>query len=113
MPRGCRTAADPLDPHVELVELGDPAEQLLVQAEDVAHLDPGPDPVLGREAEHGQPADVALHGQPHDGGQVLLALGVPGGARQAAAPGPATVAVHDAGDVKRSFEHRIAQVAEP
>ena len=84
---GVERAADPLDPHVQLVELVDPAEQLLVQAEDVADLGPRPDPVLGREAEHGQPADVAPHGQPDETGQVLLALGVtvgPGAAALAA-----------------------------
>ena len=41
-----------------------------------------------------------VDGEPHDAGQVLLALGVAGGARQSAAPGPAPVAVHDAGDVQ-------------
>ena len=80
----------------------DPAEQLAVQAEDVAHLGAGADPVLGREPEHGEPADVAAHGDAHQPGEVLLALGVAVGARQAAPLGPATVAVHDAGDVQRA-----------
>ena len=53
-------AAHPLDAHVQLVELGDPAEQLLVQPEDVAHLGARPHPVLGGEPEHRQPADVAV-----------------------------------------------------
>ena len=75
--------ADPLDPHVQLVELLDPAEQLVVQAEDVADLGARADPVLGREAEDGQPADVAADGDAHEAGQVLLALGVALGAGQA------------------------------
>ena len=97
---GVERPADPLDAHVQLVELVDPAEQLRVQAEDVADLGAGTDPVLGREAEHGEPADVAAHGDAHEAGQVLLALGVALGAGQAAASGPAPVAVHDAGDVE-------------
>ena len=78
---GVERPTDPLDPHVQVVELGDPAEQALVQAEDVAHLVPRTHPVLGGEAEHREPADVALDGDPHDAGQVLLALGVADGAR--------------------------------
>ena len=58
-------------------------------------------PVLRGEAEHGEPADVAPHGDADEAGEVLLALGVPGGARLAAPCGPAPVAVHDAGDVQR------------
>ena len=92
--------ADPLDAHVELVELLDAAEQLGVEAEDVADLGAGTDPVLGREPEHGEPADVPRHGDAHEPGQVLLALGVPLGPRQPAPPCPAAVAVHDAGDVQ-------------
>jgi hypothetical protein len=76
---------------LRLVQLGHPAEELLVQAEDVAHFTPRPHPVLRREAEHRQPADVALHGQPNDGGQVLLALRVARGPWQVAASCPATV----------------------
>ena len=91
--------ADPLDAHVEVVELLDAAEELGVEAEDVAHLGAGADPVLGREAEDREPADVAPHGDAHEPGEVLLALGVTLGAGQAAAPGPAAVAVHDARDV--------------
>ena len=98
---GVERPADPLDAHVQVVELGDPPEQLGVQAEDVADLGARPDPVLGREPEHGQPADVAAHGDAHEAGEVLLALRVPLRAGQAAAPGPAPVAVHDAGDVQR------------
>ena len=93
-------AADPLDPHVQLVELVDPAEQLLVQAEDVADLGPRPHPVLGRESEHRQPADVAPDGHPDETGQVLLALGVAVGPGAAAPVRPAPVAVHDAGDME-------------
>ena len=43
----------------------------------------------------------ASHGDAHEAGEVLLALGVAGGARQAAPRRPAAVAVHDAGDVQR------------
>ena len=78
----------------------DAAEQLGVQAEDVADLGAGADPVLGREAEDRQPADVAAHRDAHEAGEVLLALGVALGAGQAAPPGPAPVAVHDARDVQ-------------
>ena len=102
---GVERPADPLDAHVQLVELLDPAEQLGVQPEDVADLGAGTDPVLGGEAEHGEPADVAAHGDAHEPGQVLLALGVPLGPGQAAPPGPAPVAVHDARDV----EHGVVQ----
>src|SRR3954452_17224037 len=80
--------ADPLHAHVEVVELGDSAEQALVQPEDVAHLVPRANPVLGGEAEHGEPPDVALDGDAHDPGEVLLALGVTDGARTTAALGP-------------------------
>ena len=44
----------------------------------------------------------AAHGDAHEAGQVLLALGVALRPGQAAPPGPATVAVHDAGDVERT-----------
>ena len=44
----------------------------------------------------------AANGEPHEPGQVLLALGVPVGAGQTAPGGPTSVAVHDAGDVDRS-----------
>jgi hypothetical protein len=53
--------------------------------------------------ENGQPADIALHSESHDRGQVLLTFGVAGGARQVTAPRPATVAVHDAGNVQAMF----------
>ena len=99
---GVERPADPLDPHVQLVELLDPGEQLAVQAEDVAHLGAGTDPVLGGEAEHGEPADVALDSDPDDAGDVLLALGVARRARLAPPLRPAPVAVHDAADVERA-----------
>ena len=92
---------DPLDADVQLVEFGDPSEQLLVQPEDVADLGARALPVLGGEPEHGQPPDVALDGDADQPGEVLLALGVALGAREPAAAGPAAVAVHDAGDVQR------------
>ena len=65
-------------------------------------LGAGAAPVLRREPEHGEIADVAANGEPHEPGQVLLALGVPVGAGQTAPGGPTSVAVHDAGDVDRS-----------
>jgi hypothetical protein len=102
--RRVERTADPLDPDVEFVEFGDPAEQLLVQPEDVAYLGSRSLPVLGREAEHRQPADVALHRDAYQACEVLLALGVPFGAGEAAPTGPATVAVHDAGDMERMLE---------
>ena len=92
--------ADPLDAHVQLVELLHPAEQLGVQAEDVTHLGTRPDPVLGGEPEDGEPADVPGDGDAHESGEVLLTLRVALGARQAAPSGPAAVAVHDAGDMQ-------------
>ena len=59
-------SAHPLDAHVQLVQFGDASEQLLVQAEDVADLGARAHPVLGREPEHGEPADVAGDGDPHE-----------------------------------------------
>ena len=91
--------AHPPDPHVQVVQLVDPGEQLAVQTEDVADLGPGSHPVLGREAEHRELADVAGHGDPHECGEVLLAHGVALGAGEVAAPRPPAVAVHDARDV--------------
>ena len=44
-------------------------------------------------------ADAERVGGAHDLGQALLALAVPVGAGEALALGPATVAVHDHGDV--------------
>jgi hypothetical protein len=84
---------------VEIVELRDTPEQLLVEPEDVPNLDSWPDPVLGGEPEHGEPTDVALHGQPDDSRQVLLAFGVPGGPWQVSTASPTAIAVHDASDV--------------
>ena len=46
-------------------------------------------------------ADAAGNGEPHEAGQVLLALGVSVGAGQAAAGRPPSVAVHDARHVDR------------
>ena len=40
------------------------------------------------------------HGEAHDAGQVLLALGVAGGPGEPVLPRPAPVAIHDAGDVQ-------------
>jgi hypothetical protein len=80
-PRCVERAAHPLDAHVQPVQLVDAPEELAMQTEDVAHLATGADPVLGREPEDRQPADVAGDGDPDQGCQVLLALGVAVGAR--------------------------------
>ena len=96
-------APHPLDANVELVELGDAPEELLVQAKDVAHLGAGTHPVLGGEAEHGEPADVAGDRNANQAGQVLFALGVTLGAREVLALGPPAVAVHDARHVHQAW----------
>ena len=97
---GVEGSAHPLHADVEFVQFGDPTEQLLVQAEDVPYLGTGTHPVLGGEAEHREPADVAGDRHAYQSGEVLLALGVAVGARQVSPLRPAPVAIHDDRDVR-------------
>jgi hypothetical protein len=87
---------DPSDPHIVGVQLIEPSEQALVQTEDVANLLSGSDPVLGREAENGEVVDFSCDAQSNHSGQVLLAGGVPSGARKTLALSPTPISVHDA-----------------
>ena len=88
------------DLHALLVELVAPAhEQRLVEVHEVAHLVGRAAPVLGGEGVEGDPLDADLEGAVDHIEQGGLAGGVALGPGQPAGAGPATVAVHDAGDV--------------
>src|SRR5699024_1997337 len=63
------------------------------------------------EAEDGQPADVAAHGQAHHTREVLFALGMAGRSWQATLSGPTAVAVHDARDMQWAAVHRQPTLA--
>lgn len=89
-------STDPSDTNVVGVQLIEPSEQALVEAEDVANLLSRSDPVLGRKTENGEVVDVSCNAESNHGGQVLLAGSVTSSARQALALSPATVSVHDA-----------------
>ena len=83
-----------------LVELVAPAhEQRLVEPHEVAHLVGRAAPVLGREGVEGDPLDADLEGAVHHIEQSGLARGVPLRPRQPARARPATVPIHDTGDV--------------
>lgn len=67
-----------------------------METEDVAYLLSGSDPVLGREAEDREIVDVSCDAQSNHSGKVLLAGGMPSGARKTLALRPTPVSVHDA-----------------
>ena len=93
-------AAGEADLHALLVELVAPAhEERLVEVHQVAHLVGRAAPVLGGEGVEGDPLDADLEGAVDHVEQRGLAGGVALGAGQAPGAGPATVAVHHAGDV--------------
>ena len=96
--------ADPADTHVVGVQFLDATEEFLVQRQDVAHLGTRPNPVLRAEAKNGQPTNVPGCSVPNHICEILLAGGVSLGSRKPSTPRPATIPVHDAGNVHSGRE---------
>src|SRR5262249_5009077 len=69
------------------------------ELEEVVPLGRGAIPILGREAEQGEPLGAELAGGLDRAPNRLHAFAVTKGARPVARPRPAAVAVHDDGDV--------------
>jgi hypothetical protein len=106
---GILAVAEKAHPHPQFVQLvAPPGEQILLEAHEELDLLGGAVPVLGGEGEDREPLDPQAEGAVDHVEQRLLAGGVAGGAGQAAGGGPATVAVHDDGDVARVSHRRPA-----
>ena len=93
-------ATDPIDTNVVGIEFIDAPEEFSVETQDVANFGRWTNPIFGAESKDGQPADSSFGCGTNDVGEGFFSRGVAGGARQATALGPTSIAVHDAGHVK-------------
>ena len=95
-----RAPPGPPDPHTERAEfVASASDHLLVETHEETHLLRRPAPVLGGERVRRHRGDPDLDGTVQHVKQRGFARPMPLGSRQSALPGPASVAVHDEGDV--------------
>ena len=94
---------DPLDSDVIGIQLLDAPKETFVQRKNVFHLCWRTNPVLCRKTKNGEPPNIAIGAHTNYFSQIVLAGSVPFSAGEPATRRPATIAVHDAGDMDRSL----------
>src|SRR6202030_1176321 len=97
--------ADDADADIVLVQIDQiVADEAAQQPEQIADFRRRARPVFRAEGENRQDGNAELVGRAHRLAQGLDAAAMPLHARQAAAGGPASIAIHDDGDMAGTFE---------